>query len=143
VNLRGVFYALRAAVPAMRARGGGAVVATSSTAGLGGSQRGLGYSASKHGVIGIVRSAALQLARYGIRVNAICPGPTETPMMRSIELQISPDDPQAVHDARARGVPMRRYADPSEIAALVAFLCSDDASYITGGAYPVDGGSRA
>ena len=143
VNLRGVFYALRAVVPAMRERGAGAIVATSSTAGLGGSRRGLAYPASKHGVIGIVRSAALQLARFGIRVNAICPGPTETPMMRAIERQLSPDDPQAVHDARTRSVPLRRYAEPSEIAALVAFLCSDDASYITGGAYPVDGGSGA
>lgn len=144
VNLKGVYLGLKHVGQAMIERGaGGAVVNTASTAGLGGSPRLVAYGASKHAVVGMTMSAALEFAPAGIRVNAVCPAPIETRMMRSIERQTNPDQPEAEREASARRIPMRRYGTPEEVAALVAFLCSADASYISGAVLPVDGGSRA
>ena len=140
VNLKGVFLGMKYVAPAILERGGGAIVNTASTAGLGPTPRMIAYGASKHAVIGMSASAAVELAPQGIRVNAICPGPIETRMMRSIERQWDPDDPQSRHDAIAESIPLGRYGEPAEVAALVTFLASDDASYINGGVYTVHGG---
>ena len=130
--------------PLLRARGGGVIVNTASTAGLRGSRANLlAYIASKHAVVALTRTAALELASDRIRVNAVCPSPIETDMVRQLEAGHNPANPAAVHDRMARVIPMRRYGTPEEVAALVTFLCSADAAYITGGIYPVDGGSMA
>ena len=130
--------------PLLRARGGGVIVNTASTAGLRGSRANLlAYIASKHAVVGLTRTAALELAPDRIRVNAVCPSPIETDMVRQLEAGHNLANPAAVHDRMARVIPMRRYGTPEEVAALVTFLCSADAAYITDGIYPVDGGSMA
>jgi 3alpha(or 20beta)-hydroxysteroid dehydrogenase len=103
----------------------------------------IAYVASKHAVIGMTRSAALEFAPYRIRVNAICPAPIETRMMRALERGLDPADPEGVRARIAAANPLGRYGQPEEVAALVAFLCSPDASYITGDYYPVAGGRLA
>jgi NAD(P)-dependent dehydrogenase (short-subunit alcohol dehydrogenase family) len=143
VNLKGVWLGMKHVAPAMRERGGGAIVNTASTAGLRGSARIIAYVASKHAVVGLTRAAALELTADGIRVNAVCPAPIETRMMRALEAGIDPADPEAVHRQLAGRNPLGRYGEPEEVAALVTFLCSADASYITGGIYPLDGGWTA
>ncbi|GAB4329273.1 MAG: SDR family oxidoreductase [Dehalococcoidia bacterium] len=143
VNVKGVWFGIKAAAPAMRERGGGAIVNTASVAGLGGTPRISAYGASKHAVIGLTKSAAIELAPDRIRVNAVCPSPIETRMMRSLERGINPDEPETVHQMMAATIPLGRYGEAAEVAALVAFLFSEDAAYITGGIYTVDGGSRA
>jgi len=136
VNVKGVWLCMKYEIRQMRKQGGGAIVNTASVAGLSGFPS-LGiYVASKHAVVGLTKSAALECAQAGIRVNAVCPGPVDTPMMERIagnEGQPGRKDFEAI-------VPMRRYAVPKEIAETVAWLCSDQASYITGVSLPVDGG---
>jgi NAD(P)-dependent dehydrogenase (short-subunit alcohol dehydrogenase family) len=143
VNLKGVWLGMKYVGPIMRARGGGSIVNTASTAGLRGSGTIIAYVASKHAVIGMTKSAALEFAPHGIRVNAICPAPIETRMMRALEQGLDPADPESVHQRLARSSPLGRYGKPEEVAALVAFLCSADASYLTGEAYLIDGGRLA
>jgi NAD(P)-dependent dehydrogenase (short-subunit alcohol dehydrogenase family) len=143
VNLKGVFLGMKHVAPALRDRGGGAIVNTASVAGLRGGSTLIAYVASKHAVVGMTRSAAQELGRQGVRVNAVCPSPIETRMMRSIERGINADAPELVKERLAQANPMGRYGEPEEVAALVAFLCSDDASFINGGIYPIDGGSTA
>jgi NAD(P)-dependent dehydrogenase (short-subunit alcohol dehydrogenase family) len=144
VNVKGVWLGMRTVAPLLRARGGGAIVNTASIAGLHGSRVPLvAYTASKHAVVGLTRTGALELARDGIRVNAVCPSPIETAMVRALEERASPANPAGFHDRMAGTIPLRRYGTAEEVAALVAFLCSADARYITGGIYPVDGGATA
>jgi 3alpha(or 20beta)-hydroxysteroid dehydrogenase len=143
VNVKGVWLGMKYVGPAMRGRGGGAIVNTASVAGLRATPNLIAYGASKHAVIGMTKSAAVEFARDRIRVNAICPSPIETRMMRSIERGINADMPDAVKQQMAARIPLGRYGEPEEIAALVAFLCSNDASFITGGIYTIDGGSTA
>jgi NAD(P)-dependent dehydrogenase (short-subunit alcohol dehydrogenase family) len=143
VNVRGVWLGMKHAAPALAARGGGAIVNTSSVAGLGGTPGIVSYGASKHAVIGMTKTAAIELAPMKIRVNAVCPSPVETRMMRSLEAGFNPDDPMGTHDMIAASIPLGRYGEPSDVAALMCFLCSDDAVFLSGAAIPIDGASRA
>jgi NAD(P)-dependent dehydrogenase (short-subunit alcohol dehydrogenase family) len=101
------------------------------------------YVASKHAVIGLTKTAAGEVARSGVRVNAVCPGPVDTRMIHSLEQMINPEDPASVARRYQAAMPTGRYTTPEEIANMVLFLCSDLASNITGGQYVVDGGRTA
>ena len=136
VNVKAVWLGMKVVAPLLRARGGGAIVNTASIAGLRGSPNIIAYTASKHAVVGMTRAASLELARHNIRVNAVCPAPIETPMAQQLETEIRRERLTAT-------IPMRRYGEPHEVAALVAFLASADAAYITGAIYTVDGGAMA
>jgi NAD(P)-dependent dehydrogenase (short-subunit alcohol dehydrogenase family) len=136
INLKGVWLCMRAEITAMLKTGGGAIVNTSSVGGLGAVPCGGVYSAAKHGVIGLTKTAAVEYATQNIRVNAICPGLTKT----GLTDRLKEADP-ALLDAVMP--PMRRMAEPQEIASVVVFMCSDAASYLTGHALAVDGGSKA
>ena len=149
VNVRGVWLGIKYVVPVMRQRGGGSIVITSSTAGIGGTPAMSAYTTSKHAVIGLMRTAALEGAPLGIRVNTVNPAPIETRMMRSIEEQrvAALDDSiisvEQVKEAAAARIPLERYGNPEEVAQLMLFLASDDSSFCTGGVYMVDGGRSA
>jgi NAD(P)-dependent dehydrogenase (short-subunit alcohol dehydrogenase family) len=143
VNLKSVWLGMKLAAPAIAARGGGAIVNTASIAGLRGTPSLIAYTATKHAVVGMTRTASLELVRRGVRVNAVCPAPIETPMADAVERGFNAANPRAVHERLAASIPMRRYGRPEEVAALVAFLCSPDAAYINGGIYTVDGGAMA
>ncbi|MBK8023457.1 MAG: SDR family oxidoreductase [Chloroflexi bacterium] len=138
VNLKGVWLSMKYEIPVMIRQGGGVIVNMSSVAGLIGFPRGGIYSASKHGVIGLTRSAALENARRGLRVNAVCPAFTDTPMVREM-FETAP--PMA--ESTVAGNPMGRLGTPEEIAAAVVWLCSDAASFINGHALTLDGGLTA
>ena len=143
VNVRGVWLGLRAAIPALEARGGGALLITASTAGIKGSANISPYVTSKHAVIGLMRSVALEVAPSRIRVNTVNPSPTETRMMRSLEDGLLPGDGQAAHARIAESIPLGEYGQPSDVANLFCFLASDEARFLTGGVYMVDGGTSA
>ena len=143
VNVKGVFLGLKHVLPVMLAQGRGAVVNTASTAALVGSV-GLGpYVASKHAVLGLTKTAAGEVARQGVRVNALCPGPTDTRMIHSLEDQAAARGANDVAERYMAAIPLGRYATPAEVTAMVLFLCSDEASAITGGQFQVDGGRTA
>jgi NAD(P)-dependent dehydrogenase (short-subunit alcohol dehydrogenase family) len=135
LNLTGVFLCLKYEIPAMLERGG-AIVNMASGAGLVGFAGLPAYVASKHGVVGLTRAAALEYASQGIRINAICPGSTRTPMLEGF----MGGDPQ-IERMMTRGVPLGRLGRPEEIAEAVVWLCSDAASFVVGHALAVDGGS--
>ena len=140
VNVKGVFLGLKHVLPEMIRQGGGAIVNTASVAGLVGTPGMPAYVASKHAVIGLTKTAAGEVARQGIRVNAVCPGPVDTRMIHALEAQLSPGDPAAVGQRYQASLPTGRYSTVEEIANMVLFLCSDLASNTTGGQFVVDGG---
>lgn len=140
VNIKGVFLGLRYVLPVMVEQGVGAVVNTSSVAGLIGTPGLSAYVASKHAVLGLTKVASTEVAGYGVRVNAICPGPVETRMMRSLEAQRSPNDPAAAADAWRAGMPTGRYTLPEEVANTVLYLCSELSGNVTGTHLVIDGG---
>jgi NAD(P)-dependent dehydrogenase (short-subunit alcohol dehydrogenase family) len=143
VNVKGVFLGLRHVLPEMIRQGSGAVVNTASVAGLVATPGMPAYVASKHAVIGLTKTAAGEVARQGIRVNAVCPGPVDTRMIHALEEQISPANPAVVGERYQAAIPSGRYATVDEIANMVLFLCSDLASNTTGGQFVVDGGRTA
>ncbi|MFC6907069.1 SDR family NAD(P)-dependent oxidoreductase [Halalkalicoccus tibetensis] len=164
INLKGVWTCMKAELPVMEEQGGGAIVNTASESGLVGMSGLASYSASKHGVVGLTKSAALEYADRGVRINAIAPGPTRTNIQSGL-LSRASESPIPMLDrirtavelirmviqtrrmnfdtSAMRDVPMDRIARPEEMAGAVAFLCSSDASYITGHTLPVDGGQAA
>lgn len=142
-NVLGVFNFLKHAAPAIAKSGGGSIVITSSIAGVIGSPSLGPYIASKHAVIGLMRTAAIELAPLRIRVNAVSPGPIENRMMRSIEGQAAPGHADAVKAGFTKQIPLGRYGTNEEIAALALFLASDESSYCTGSIFLADGGFTA
>lgn len=138
INLKGVWLGCQYVIPQMKE--GGSVIITSSVAGLKGFANLGAYVASKHGVVGIMRVAALEFADYKIRVNTIHPGPVNTRMMRSIEKSSNPIHPDEVKKAFEANVPFGRYAEADEIADLALFLASDSSKYINGATHIIDGG---
>lgn len=138
VNLRGVWASMKHELRHMREQGSGVIVNSSSIGGLGGGAGRASYHATKHGVIGQTKSVAIEYAGAGIRVNAVCPGTIDTPMVERMfaNKQLDPD-------AVLAGTPMGRLGRADEVAAAVLWLCSDAASYVTGVALPVDGGVTA
>jgi NAD(P)-dependent dehydrogenase (short-subunit alcohol dehydrogenase family) len=140
VNLRGVFLGLRYGLPVMVRQGSGSVINTGSAASFVGFAGTGPYVASKHAVAGLTRTAASEVGPSGVRVNAVCPGPVATRMARSLAEGFNPADPEAGLREMAKDTPLQRFADPSEIAAVVRFLASDAASFVNGANWPVDGG---
>ena len=138
VNQVGVFLGMKTVAPTMIEQGSGSVVNISSVAGLRAAAGGFAYGASKFAVTGMTKSAAMELARHGIRVNSIHPGIIETDMITEVT-----GGNAERHDRFVNSVPLRRGADPSEVARLALFLASDDASYCTGSEFVVDGGMTA
>ena len=138
VNLKGVWLCMKYEIPRILEAGGGSIVNTSSAAGLVGIEGQAVYAASKHAVIGLTKSAALEYAASGVRINAVCPGSTRTPMID----EITGGEPK-MESQIASNQPVRRMGSPEEIAAAVVWLCSDAASFVTGHAMSVDGGMAA
>jgi NAD(P)-dependent dehydrogenase (short-subunit alcohol dehydrogenase family) len=143
VNVKGVFLGLRHVLPVMLKQGRGAVVNTASVAGLVASPGMPAYVASKHAVIGLTKTAAGEVARAGVRVNCVCPGPIDTRMIHSLETMLDPDDPASIGRRYQSNIPLGRYGTAEEVANVVIFLASDMASNITGAHYVVDGGRTA
>jgi len=135
INLTGVWLCMKYEIPVMLKNGGGAIVNTASDAGLIGVKRTGAYVASKHGVVGLTKTAALEYAKCGVRVNAVCPGPIETPMLMKGADRFPQMIPKMV-----KAQPNGRLGKPEEIAEAAVWLCSDAASFVTGLAMPVDGG---
>ena len=138
INLKGVWLCMKYEIAHMLKQGGGTIVNTASGAGLIGVRRGGAYVASKHGVVGLTKTAALEYAKAGIRVNCVCPGPIDTPMLQGIG-----GSNQVVIERMLAAQPGGRLGKPAEIAEAAVWLCSDAASFVTGLPMPVDGGYTA
>lgn len=138
VNQTGVFYCMRAALKVMKEQRKGTIINTASAAGIGAASRMGAYAASKHAVVGMTKTAAVEYGKFGIRVNAICPTVIETPMGDSY---LANDT--GLQEMMRQSVPMKRFGLAAEVARTICWLCSEDASYLNGVALPVDGGATA
>ncbi len=143
VNVVGVFLGLKHVLPVMLKQNKGSIINTASIAGLIGSPEVAVYSASKHAVIGLTKSAALECATTGVRVNCVCPGLIDSRMLSAIIQGRNPGNAPTPNDKIVERIPARRLGQASEVASIVAFLASDEASYVSGSAYTVDGGRTA
>lgn len=144
VNARGVFMGLRAVLKVMKPQGSGAIVNTASMAAIKGAATFSPYIASKHAVLGLTKSAALEGAPYGIRVNCVAPGHIDTRMARDLTAQINPSDPDGVFRAVSESVPLyKRYGTATEVANLVVWLLSSESEYVSGSLHLIDGALNA
>ena len=144
VNIKGVYYGLRHVFPVMKKnKDGGSIIITSSVAGLMGTPNVLPYVTSKHAVIGMMKTAALEGAPHKIRVNTVNPSPVDNRMMRSLEEGFAPGAGAEAKKGFEQSIPLQRYATNEDVAKLMLFLGSDDSSFITGTVNPVDGGMTA
>ena len=138
VNVDGVFYCMQAEIQQMLAQERGVIINVASIAGLRGLPNSAPYTASKHAVIGLTKAAALEYARKNIRINAVCPVFTRTPLVEKM-FEVDASYEQKLMNT----IPMKRYGTPEDIAAAIIWLCSDQSSFITGQAVPLDGGMTA
>ena len=144
VNARGVFMGLRSVLKVMKPQGSGAIVNTASMAAIKGAATFSPYIASKHAVLGLTKSAALEGAPFGIRVNCVAPGHIDTRMGRDLTAQINPDDPESVYRAVSESVPLgKRYGTATEVSNLVVWLLSPESEYVSGALYLIDGALNA
>jgi NAD(P)-dependent dehydrogenase (short-subunit alcohol dehydrogenase family) len=143
VNVIGVFLGLKHVLPVMLKQNRGSIINTASIAGLTGSPDIAAYSASKHAVIGLTKSAALECTATGVRVNCVCPGLIDSRMLSAIIEGRNPGHAPVANEKIVDRIPARRFGQASEVASIVAFLASDEASYVSGSAYTVDGGRVA
>ncbi len=143
INVFGAVLGLKYVIPIMKKQKSGSIINTSSVAGLGGTAGMSPYVTSKHGVIGLTKTAALELAGDNIRVNCINPSPVEGRMMDSIESNFDSSNPDAVEEEFIKTIPLGRYGKVEEIGKLVLFLASDDSAFITGSVHRIDGGMLA
>jgi NAD(P)-dependent dehydrogenase (short-subunit alcohol dehydrogenase family) len=143
VNLTGVFLGLEAVLKVMHEQGSGYVVNAASVGGIRGVGNQSGYAAAKHGVVGLTRNSAVEYAQFGIRVNAIAPGAIWTPLIENSMKQLDPENPRQAAEEFIQVNPTKRYGEADEVAAVVAFLLSDDARYVNAAVVPIDGGQSA
>jgi len=143
INVTGVFLGLKHVIKQMEAQGYGSIINTASNAAYIGSAGMVGYIASKHAVAGITKTAALEVAASGIRVNAVAPAAIDTQMLADIQNNITPGEPETSGEAIKQGIPAGRFGAPKEVAQVVLFLASDQASFVNGSLYNVDGGMQA
>ncbi len=142
VNVTGVVTTIKCAVPYLIRRGGGAIVITSSVGAVVGNPGSVAYAASKHALTAVLKVAAVELAPHKIRVNTVNPGLVDTPMIRTVEMELSPGDPTKGRATLQDATLLKRYVDPAEVAGLMLFLVSDAGSFCTGGMYMIDGGMQ-
>lgn len=143
INVTGVFLGLKHVIRQMEKQGYGSIINTASNAAYIGSAGMAGYIASKHAVAGLTKTAALETASSGIRVNAVAPAAIDTQMLSDIQRNLNPDDPGSAGAAIKQGIPLGRFGTPRDVAEVVLFLASDNASFVTGSLYNVDGGMQA
>jgi len=143
VNVRGVWLGLKYTMKVMAQARSGSIVITSSVAGVCGRKGISAYTASKHAVVGLMRTAALEGAEFGVRVNTVNPGPIETRMIHALEQGYNPDDPTGARNRHLAASPTGRYGTPDEVANMMLFLASDESSHSTGCTYMIDGGRTA
>ncbi|MGB9669023.1 MAG: SDR family NAD(P)-dependent oxidoreductase, partial [Anaerolineales bacterium] len=141
INVKSIFLMCKYVIPVMEKAGKGSIINTASGWGLKGGEKAVAYCASKGAVVNMTRAMAIDHGQKNIRINCVCPGDTDTPMLHNEAQQLNQDEKEFLTEAANR--PLRRYAQPNEIAQVVLFLASDAASYVTGSAYVVDGGGLA